>query len=652
MKKSKAKYLTLAGVVLSAGILLSACGNSASSSKTYNYVYSSDPSSLNYLAENRATTNDIVTNLVDGLMENDQYGNYVPSLAEDWTVSKDGLTYTYKLRKDAKWYTYEGEEYAPVTAQDFVTGLKYAADKKSEALYLVQDSVAGLDDYINGKTTDFSTVGVKAIDDQTVQYTLTRPEPYWNSKTTSTILFPVNGDFLKSKGDDFGKVDPSNILYNGPFLMKSFVSKSVIEYKKNPNYWDAKNVFVDDVKLTYYDGSDQDALARNFTEGVYSYARLYPNSSSFEGIKEKNKDNIVYSMQDATTFFLNFNLDRKSYNFTSKTTDIEKKSTQEAVLNKNFRQAINFAYNRTAYGAQSQGEDGATKILRNLVVPPTFVTINGKEFGDVVSSKMVNYGQEWQGINFADAQDPYYNPEKAKAKFAEAKKELEAKGVQFPIHLDKTVEMTNKTEIQEISSMKQSIESVLGTDNIVIDIQQLSTDDYDNSGYLAQTAAQKDYDFYNGGWSPDYQDPSTYLDIFSVKSGGMLQNLGLEPGEVNDKAKAVGLDTYTEMLEEANKEQDPAKRYEKYAEIQAWLVDSALAIPNVSRGGTPSLRKTVPFSAPYSLAGNKGVESYKYLKLQDKTVTTDEYEKAKEKWLKEKEESNKKAQEELAKHVK
>ena len=101
MKKSKAKYLTLASVVLSAGILLSACGNSSSATKTYNYVYSNDPSSLNYLAENRATTNDIVTNLVDGLMENDQYGNYVPSLAEDWTVSQDGLTYTYKLRKDA-----------------------------------------------------------------------------------------------------------------------------------------------------------------------------------------------------------------------------------------------------------------------------------------------------------------------------------------------------------------------------------------------------------------------------------------------------------------------------------------------------------------------------------------------------------------------
>ena len=151
----------------------------------------------------------------------------------------------------------------------------------------MQESVAGLDDYITGKTSDFSTVGIKALDDQTVQYTFGSTRTLLELKTTSTILFPVNADFLKSKGDDFGKVDPSSILYNGPFLMKSFVSKSVIEYKKNPNYWDAKNVFVDDVKLTYFDGSDQDALARNFTEGVYSYARLYPNSSSFEGIKER-----------------------------------------------------------------------------------------------------------------------------------------------------------------------------------------------------------------------------------------------------------------------------------------------------------------------------------------------------------------------------
>ena len=652
MKKSKSKYLTLAGVVLSAGFLLSACSNSSSAAKTYSYVYVSDPTSLNYLKENRATVLDVVTNFVDGLMENDQYGNYVPSLAEDWTVSQDGLTYTYKLRKDAKWYTADGDEYAPVTAQDFVTGLKYAADKKSEALYLVQESIAGLDDYINGKTSDFSTVGVKALDDQTVQYTLNQPEPYWNSKTTSSILFPVNEEFLNSKGDDFGKIDPADILYNGPFLFKAFTSKSVMEYKKNPNYWDAKNVFVDDVKLTYFDGSDPDSLARNFTEGGYSYARLYPNNASFEAIKEKYKDNIIYSMQDATSYYYNFNLDRKSYKYTSKTSDAEKKSTQEAVLNKSFRQAINFAYDRTAYGAQSQGEDGATKILRNLLVPPTFVSADGKNFGEMVASKVVNYGKEWQDMKFDDAQDPYYNVDKAKEAFGKAKKELEAKGVQFPIHLDMPVDQTVKKGVQEASSFKQSIESVLGADNVVIDIQMLGPDEMENIGYRAETAAQKDYDLYNGGWSADYLDPSSYLDTLSLSSGGSLQNLGIEPGQPNDKTKAAGIDTYTKMVEEAGKEQDLSKRYDKYADAQAWLVDSSLAIPNVSLGGTPTLRKTVPFSTPYSLAGNKGIESYKYLKVQDKTVTKDEYEKAKEKWLKEKEESNKKAQEELAKHVK
>ncbi len=148
---------------------------------------------------------DLTTNIVDGLMENDKYGNLVPSLAEDWSVSKDGLTYTYKIRKGVKWYDADGEERGEVTAKDFVTGLKHAADKKSEELPLVQGSIKGLDDYVQGKTTDFSQVGVKAVDDYTLQYTLNKPETFWNSKTTNGILFPISTDFLKSKGDDFGQ---------------------------------------------------------------------------------------------------------------------------------------------------------------------------------------------------------------------------------------------------------------------------------------------------------------------------------------------------------------------------------------------------------------------------------------------------------------
>ena len=269
MKKSK--LALLAGVAAASTLFLAACGSSSNASKgtTYNYVYGTDPDSLNYLTSNRSTTSDITTNLVDGLFENDQYGNLVPALAEDWSVSKDGLTYTYKLRKDAKWYDSEGNEYADVTAQDFVTSLKYVADKKSDALYLVQNSVKGLDDYVNGKTKDFSTVGVKAVDDHTLQYTLNQPESFWNSKLTTATMMPVNEKFLESAGKDFGSVKPNGILYNGPYILKSFTSKSQIELDKNPDYYDKKNVHIDTVKLTYFDGSDETILLVTSQMGTY-----------------------------------------------------------------------------------------------------------------------------------------------------------------------------------------------------------------------------------------------------------------------------------------------------------------------------------------------------------------------------------------------
>ena len=88
------------------------------------------------------------------------------------------MTYTYKIRKGVKWYTSDGEEYANVTAKDFVTGLKHAADTNSEAIYLLQNSVKGLNDYLSGANKDFSNVGIKAVDDYTLQYTLSQPEPY------------------------------------------------------------------------------------------------------------------------------------------------------------------------------------------------------------------------------------------------------------------------------------------------------------------------------------------------------------------------------------------------------------------------------------------------------------------------------------------
>ena len=660
MKSSK--LFALAGVTLLAAATLAACSGSSSNAKgekTFSYIYETDPDNLNYLTTGKAATANITSNVIDGLLENDRYGNFVSSMAEDWSVSKDGLTYTYTLRKDAKWYTSEGEEYAEVKAQDFVTGLKYAADKKSDGLYLVQESIKGLDAYVKGEITDFSQVGIKALDDYTVQYTLNKPESFWNSKTTMGVLAPVNEEFLNSKGDDFAKgTDPSSILYNGPFLLKSIVAKSSVEFEKNPNYWDKDNVHLDKVKLSFWDGQDTNKPTEAFKDGSFTMARLFPTSASYSETEKTFKDNIVYTQQDSTTYLVGTNIDRQSYKHTSKTTDEEKASTKKALLNKDFRQAIAFGFDRTAYASQVNGASGATKLLRNLFVPPTFVQADGKNFGELVKEKLVTYGDEWSNVNLDDAQDGLYSPDKAKAEFAKAKAALQAEGVKFPIHLDMPVDQTNTTKVQRVQSFKQSVEENLGSDNVVIDIQQLQKDDVQNITYFAETAAGEDWDISdNVGWSPDYIDPSTYLDIIKPSVGENTKTyLGFDSGTNNAAAKQVGLEDYEKMVVEAGEEtSDVSKRYEKYAAAQAWLTDSALLIPTTSQTGRPMLSKMVPFTLPFAYSGNKGMSEallYKYLDVQDKPVTAEEYQKAQEKWLKEKEESNKKAQEDLANHVK
>ena len=658
MKKSR--VFVAAGVALLAAGVLAACGSSKSSDSTapknYGYVYTADPETLDYLISGKQSTKVATSNGIDGLFTNDKYGNLVPAVAEDWSVSKDGLTYTYKIRKGVKWMTSDGEEYAEVTAKDFVNGLKHAADNKSAAKYLAEDSVKGLADYIAGNNKDFASVGVKAVDDYTLEYTLNKPEPYWNSKLAYSIFWPLNEEFEKSKGSDFGKAtDPTSLLYNGPFLLRGLTAKSSIEFVKNENYWDKDNVHLDKVTLAYYDGSDQESIERNFTSGAYSYARLFPTSSNYSKVEETYKDNIYYTPSGPGIGGLGVNIDRQGYKYTSKTTDEEKISTKKALLNKDFRQALNFAFDRTSYSAQINGKEGAPLAVRNLFVKPDFVSAGEKTFGDLVTEKMAAYGDEWKNVNFADGQDGLFNADKAKAEFAKAKTALEAEGVKFPIHLDIPVDQTSKNYIARIQSFKQSVETVLGEENVVIDIQQITTDELQNITYYAASAAAEDWDLSGAvGWNPDYEDPSTYLDILKTTNAEQTKTYMGYEGADNAAAAQVGLKEYDKLVDEAGKEtSDLNVRYEKYAAAQAWLTDSSLFLPAMSSSGAaPIISRVVPFSASYSQSGDKGSDVYfKYIQLQDKVVTKADYEQAREKWLKEKKESNEKVQKELANHV-
>lgn len=650
-------------LLLVSAVMLGACGSNAkgsSSSKKsdlvseYSSVYVTDLETLDYTFSSRKTNSDHYTNFVEGLLENDQYGNLKGDMAKSWEVSDDGLTYTYHLRNGVPWVDSEGNEYgADVTANDFVTGLKHAVDVQSETLYIVADSIKGLSDYIDGKTNDFSTVGVKAVDDYTLQYTLNKPEPFWNSKTTYGILYPINEEFLKSKGKDFGKPTPDSILYNGPFILANNTAKSVIEYTKNESYWDPKNVHLDTVKWTYNDGSDPDGLFKSYENGELSLARVYPNSPGYKDVTKAYPDGVTWSQTGGSTYNLTFNFNRGTFDATSKTTDKEKEDTQKAILDRNFRLAILFGFDKKSYNAQSVGEEGATKALRNTLVPADFVEIGGKPYGDTVASKLKALDSDAFGdVNLSDGQDGYYNADKAKEYMEKAKTELEAKGVQFPIHLDMPVEETSEISVNMVKSLKKSVETSLGSDNVVVDVQLLNEDKYLAATYQATTGQAGDFDITNAsGWGPDYTDPSSYLNIYDSRKGDMIHTLGLEASAVvqgtdpsTAAKKAINLSEYDALLDKAAAITDDLDaRYTAYADAEAWLLDNALQVPIYADGGTPRVTNVVPFSGPYGWAGI-AANKLKYVEVQSDIVTTDQYDKAKKAWETKKEETTKEAE--------
>ena len=650
-------------LLLVSAVMLGACGSNAkgsSSSKKndlvseYSSVYVTDLETLDYTFSSRKTNSDHYTNFVEGLLENDQYGNLKGDMAKSWEVSDDGLTYTYHLRKGVPWVDSEGNEYgADVTANDFVTGLKHAVDVQSQTLYIVADSIKGLSDYIDGKTNDFSTVGVKAVDDYTLQYTLNKPEPFWNSKTTYGILYPINEEFLKSKGKDFGKPTPDSILYNGPFILANNTAKSVIEYTKNESYWDPKNVHLDTVKWTYNDGSDPDGLFKSYENGELSLARVYPNSPGYKDVTKAYPDGVTWSQTGGSTYNLTFNFNRGTFDATSKTTDKEKEDTQKAILDRNFRLAILFGFDKKSYNAQSVGEEGANKALRNTLVPTDFVEIGGKPYGDTVASKLKALDSDAFGdVNLSDGQDGYYNADKAKEYMEKAKTELEAKGVQFPIHLDMPVEETSEISVNMVKSLKKSVETSLGSDNVVVDIQLLNEDKYLAATYQATTGQAGDFDITNAsGWGPDYTDPSSYLNIYDSRKGDMIHTLGLEASAVvqgtdpsTAAKKAINLPEYDALLDKAAAITDDLDaRYTAYADAEAWLLDNALQVPIYADGGTPRVTNVVPFSGPYGWAGI-AANKLKYVEVQSDIVTTDQYDKAKKAWETKKEETAKEAE--------
>ena len=621
----------------------------------YNYVYSSDPDTFDYLYSFQAIDNEHTSNFVDGLLEHDQYGNLVGALAESYEVNDDSTVFTFKIREGATWVTDEGEEYADVTAHDFVAGLRHAAEFQSQTLYLVQYTIKNLDAYTKGEV-EWDEVGIKALDDYTLEYTLEEPTPYFHTLTTYSTLMPVNQEFLESKGEgcklgspdpgncSFGEVAADGILYNGAYILSNYASKSVIEYTANENYWDAEHVYIPKVKLVYYNGSDPDSLFNGFDKGEYSAAPVYTdNAAIYKTAKEKYGDAIYISRTTSTTFWISWIFDRNIYHApgnetqdVSPQTDKQKADTSLAKQNTAFRKAIFYASDISAVNSQYVGEDLKLGRLRNTLTQPDFVlTSEGTLYGDLVSKALTqtNPTEYPEGFDLSDGQLAYYNPELALQYANQAKEELGALGVEFPIQLDAIVNGESEKGVKAAQALADVLETNLdGFVKLNIILSDSTTMSSMN------TADTMNTDLYIGtGWGPDYGDPKTYVDIMDPDSGDMLKYLGLnwtgsEVGEDAAVKEAIGLYEFKALKDAAEAViDDNDTRFELYAQAEAYLLDNALFIPYITQGGNYSVSKVVPYTNLYGAYGLSD-SKYKYMQVSDSIVTNEEREALKADW--------------------
>lgn len=617
---------------------------------TFSMIANFDITTLDYVYNNKSSNGDYVNNFVEGLLTQDNHGKLVPGMASEWSCNDDASEWYFTIRDDAVWSTSAGEEYDAVTAEDFVTGLKHAVDSKSETLGLVADLIVGLREYSEG-TGKWEDVGIKADGNQ-LTYTLTGPCGYFDGMTTYTILWPINAEFLESKGSDFGAVEPDSILYNGCYILSSLVPAQEVRFDANPNYYDAKNVFVQHVVVTYSDGKDPAQNFNMFVNGEVTSTTV--NQSLPEVVAkaaELYPDNQYKSMTTATSYWGAFNWDRQLYALyndpsvsTTNKTDAQKADAKAAILNADFRRAVYAAYSAHAVEAITLGEEHADGVIRNTLVPYTFaMTTDGRSYGSIVEKYAAELVADYEGIDLNDGHDAWYNPELAKTFAERAKEELGDSVSEWPIHIDVPVYAASENQKNMQLAMKKSIEDAIG-DYVVIDLQFLEGNSsvYYSSFYNMPTGEENSIDLvFGAGWGPDYGDPLTYLHCFDVHDGDMLNYSGIniESQGQSEEQKAVletlGLMEVQEIIDQATAATGD-ERIELFAKAEAMLLTNGILRPYSTSGANISISKVKPFTVGYGLYGQAAynqVPYFKYMQLLDEPVTTAEYEAAKEAWM-------------------
>ncbi|PEI69364.1 peptide ABC transporter substrate-binding protein [Bacillus wiedmannii] len=536
MKKKMKKFTAVVAPVLAMSMALTACSGSGGEKKsttTSSGGGEEKKSEIKYAAKqvlNRTENQEIPTmdvskstdtlgsqilgNTMEGLYRLDKDNKPIPAAAESSTKSEDGKKYTFKLRKDAKWSNGD-----PVTAKDFVYGWQRLLDKNTAAEYAFIAYYIKNAEAINKGEKPLTDLGAKAVDDYTLEVELEKPVPYFLNLMAFPSYYPLNEKFVKEKGDKFG-LEADTTLYNGPFVMASWKHEQGWQLKKNDKYWDNKTVKLEEINYSVV--KEVATKVNLYDTGSIDFTLL---SGEFVDKYKSNKEEYgEYS--EASTFFLRLN---------------QKRNGQDTPLkSKKLREAI----------ALSIDKKGLANVILN----------NGSKATDQLVPKGLATGPDGKDYQDTFKNGLKYDPKKGAAAWDAAKKELGKDQVTIEL-----LSYDDGTAKKIADYFKDQIEKNLKGVTVNTKIQPFKQK-------LKLESAQ-DYEVSFAGWSPDYSDPMTFIDMFESKSPYNQMSYS------NPK--------YDEMVKKAGNEllSDPKKRWETLGKAEKlFLEEDAGLVPLYQTG--------------------------------------------------------------------
>lgn len=596
----------------------------AAAQQVVKLMYSSEMSDWNPLHPSAAGD---WANWIDTLVEYDNYGMVQPCLAESWTQSEDGLTWTFKIREGVKWQYNDGSEYgADVVAEDWVTSAKWILDPANTARTadLLFDIVGAEDYYKAMETTerngDWETVGIKAVSPYELQFTLLAPSPYFLSRLTYNWGYPTNAQYLADMGETFG-TDNTTFLYCGAFLCTQWEPNSYMISERNPLYWDIEDIHVERIEERY--NAEASVLeAEALLRGEVTTASIPP--AQVDGwLNDAERATMIRPARPGTgsnySYFYLFNF---MPTYEEKTVDgftLNREQWLKAANNINFRKSLYYGLDRIK-GVSTYNQYTPEEYIIRTITPPNFVAADGKDYPDFDVLQPFSSEEQFQ-------------PEKALEYKAKAVEELTAAGVTFPIVAYMPYQ-TDTTQVSLAVVVSQQLEELLGKDYV-----HFVLEGYPSTNFLSTTRRAGNYSFMMSWWGPDYADPETYTDPFNLgqaysyiwRADGMATETTQD--DPDGRMGRSGFDEtywkdfiYADMVEEATKEKiDTSVRYTGIAATEAWLLENAFIIPLGLLEDTGYVSSVLnPFESQYAPFGLSNAR-YKYQWVYDKPMDTETY---------------------------